>query len=1211
MSTLRDILDLPEEVTRSAFVVRLAEAVHHADALMDLYAITPDIHHALDRGLGLIATAIAEKRNVAAFIHGSFGSGKSHYMAVLSLLAANHPRPWGEPKLHDLYVKHEWVKQRKLLRLHLNMIDAPSLGDKVFAAYLDETRRLHPDAPIAPLFADGPLFENAARLRAQLGDEAFFAQLNAGAQVDSRWGKKAGDAWTGARFDQARESAEPKVRAALFSALIKTVFPAFAQQASAFLGFEQGMVAMSRHAASLGYDAIVFFLDELVLWLATKASSPETLNNEIGKLAKLVEGQAAEQAVPIVTFAARQRDIGEMVGEQYAGADATAVRNSLRFWEGRFDTVKLPDKDLPAIIAKRVVHPKDDAAAKKLSAAFDTMRRTLGQAAWGTLLGDLGDEAAFRQIYPFSPALVEALVAMSHYLQRERTSLKILVEMLVGQLDDFEIGKLVSAGDLYDALAEGEEPMDGTMRERFAAAKRLYDSELLPVIWEQNQTGTPERCQRLRNDGRAVGCANCRETRCRNDNRIAKTLLLASLAPNCHVFRNLTASRLVQLNHGTLRSPVPGGEATLAATRVRAWAKEVGKVRVQGEEDPLVTVVLEGVDVRPIVQAAGHYDRPGPRKAKLRELLFEALGLEPKEGAVQGYKVLWRGTDREGTVVFGNVREMDDGVLRAGDDDAFRVVIDYPFDDPGRSPQEDEQRVATFVQGASDTPTIVWLPSFLAESAQRDLGDLVVLDQILDGDNWKSHLANLRPDDQTRAREELTSRATQKRERLRRALDAAYGLVQAQAGVLDPTRSVAQHFHVLRSGTKIRGLSAADLRRGLVSAIEQLLDDLHPHHPRFSDKVTRGKLEKELLMLAQLCESDGQRLPLAKNEQNALRFSDELRLVNAREGQATLVAQAYDEIDRQLRAANVDTPDVAAMRRLLDPARTRGYTPEVADFLVLAYATVRGRELVRGGQTVKSPTLGRLDGDAELLQPRLPDEAAWHRALGRAGTLFGITVGKAHTAKNVRAFAEKLNAAVERAFQDRADTVAELLARRAEFFSAAPARLRTARRVAELLHQLKGRDAVAQVHALADIEPETSDSAMHRHLTSARANAEVLGNDVNFASFPALVGRTDGAAAEILAALRDVLDKDEIMATLAPKLGELSIRAQKLLQPPPPPPPPPIGPTTEPPIGATTEELRAVVSSPADLPAVVERLKEALAHAPRGARIELAWKVVK
>ena len=56
MPTLHDILSLPEEVTKSAFVVRLAEAVTRPDSLMGTYAITPNIHHALDHGLTLIST---------------------------------------------------------------------------------------------------------------------------------------------------------------------------------------------------------------------------------------------------------------------------------------------------------------------------------------------------------------------------------------------------------------------------------------------------------------------------------------------------------------------------------------------------------------------------------------------------------------------------------------------------------------------------------------------------------------------------------------------------------------------------------------------------------------------------------------------------------------------------------------------------------------------------------------------------------------------------------------------------------------------------------------------------------------------------------------------------------------------------------------------------------------------------------------------------
>jgi hypothetical protein len=46
------------------------------------------------------------------------------------------------------------------------------------------------------------------------------------------------------------------------------------------------------------------------------------------------------------------------------------VKKHLAFWEGRFDIIRLPDRDLPAIIAKRVVAPKNDIARKALDDAF-------------------------------------------------------------------------------------------------------------------------------------------------------------------------------------------------------------------------------------------------------------------------------------------------------------------------------------------------------------------------------------------------------------------------------------------------------------------------------------------------------------------------------------------------------------------------------------------------------------------------------------------------------------------------------------------------------------------------------------------------------------------------------------------------------------------------------------------------------------------------
>ena len=1147
MTGLRDILDLPETVTKGSFVIKLAEAVHRPEALLATYAVTPNVHAVLDKGLAFIGTALAEKRNVATFVHGSFGSGKSHYMAVLSLLAGDDPRPWQEPALHDLRARHPWVGGKKLLRIHLNMIDAPSLGDKIFRAYLEMTQAAHPEAPIAPLFADAGLFANAASLRATMGDEPFFRALNEGQQRDARWGKRADSAWDAARFEAACASSASAERGELFTALTRKLLPAFLQQSSEFLGFEHGMLAMTRHAKDLGYDAIVFFLDELVLWLVSRASNPEVLNNEIGKLAKLVEGQAADQAVPIVTFAARQRDIGELVGEQYAGRDAETTRNNLKLWHGRFETLQLPDGDLPAIIAKRVVHPKDDVATKVLNDAFEGMRGGLGNA-WGTLLGADGTEQAFRQVYPFSPALVDVLVAMSHYLQRERTALKLLVEMLTDRLEDFEIGKVVPVGELYDSLAEGEEPMDGTMRDRFAAAKRIYEGELLPMIREDNGTASAAKCQRLAGNVGGLGCANCREMACRNDNRLVKTLLLAALAPNTKVFRGLTASRLVQLNHGTLRSPVPGLEATNAAQKIRRWSERTDKVRLDGEADPQVRIVLDGVDLRPIIAAASTHDSLGARKAKLRELLFTVLGLDEDASVIEKHKIEWRKTDRFGAVHFGNVREMDDTTLRNGDDDAFKFIIDYPFDEHGKTPQDDEQRLEQFLQTMPNTRTVVWLPSFLSDKAQKDLAELVVLDRMLEGDIWRGYVANLRPDDQLRAREGLDALARQKRDLILRALHMAYGVQRAEAGILDPTRSVTQNLYALRAEVKIRSTAAGTLALAMTDALTQLLGDVWPQHPQFPQRVTKPKLEKELEMLSRLVEADGQRLALQRAEADALQFSDALHLVVVRDGQATIAASTYDDLDQKLRLEGIETPTVKVMKRLLDPSGVRGLTDEVADFEVAAYARIRGRELVRGS-TVVTPVLGKLDDEIELRPSRLPSEEAWHRAIPRAAALFGIAVGRAHTLKNLVQLGKALEEKVGQAKRDGAQTISGNLQSRQAFFEGTPPRLRTARKASELVASLSDGDALTRVEALAafTIGAETSDAALAKHFLTSRGNGELLAGDVNFMSFEPLKSRPHPDAAAILGELRTLLEGEELLNPLAAKLPELSVRAQRLL----------------------------------------------------------------
>ena len=54
--------------------------------------------------------------------------------------------------------------------------------------------------------------------------------------------------------------------------------------------------------------------------------------------------------------------------------------------------------------------------------------------------------------------------------------------------------------------------------------------------------------------------------------RLLKTLLLAALVPQVESFRGMTGAKLAALNHGTIRSPIPGREGQIVLNKCRSWA---------------------------------------------------------------------------------------------------------------------------------------------------------------------------------------------------------------------------------------------------------------------------------------------------------------------------------------------------------------------------------------------------------------------------------------------------------------------------------------------------------------------------------------------------------------------------------------------------------------------------------------------------------------
>ena len=554
MTTIGDIFDIPAQVHQGDFVLRLTEGVNRAADTLRTYVVTPQLVGCFDQALDLIRSALETNTSKGAYLHGSFGSGKSHFMAVLTLLLQGHTEARAIPELAPVVTRHNrWTAGRQFLVVPYHMIGMPNLESAVLGHYAEYVHTLHPNAPTPGFYRSERLFDDARRWRDAMGDAAFFARLGGSQGADSGWGSlEAG--WDADSFEAALAAPPGAVeRTRLVGDLIDAYFQSVRTLAignsEAFVSLDEGLSVIAKHAQALGYDAVVLFLDELILWLASQAADIGFVNREGQKVVKLVEAMAAERPIPIVSFIARQRDLRELVGEHLPGAEQLGFADVLNYWEARFDAITLEDRNLPTIVQKRLLRPKSDEAARQLQEAFDKTARVRDEV-MNTLLTRAGDRDMFRQVYPFSPALVQTLVALSSLLQRERTALKLMLQLLVNQRDRLELGDLVPVGDLFDVIAEGDEPFTQALRLSFETAKKLYRQRLLPML-EQEHGITAQDAK----EGRVEAAA---AQRFRTDDRLVKTLILSALAPEVEALRALTPGRLAALNHGTVRSPIAG-----------------------------------------------------------------------------------------------------------------------------------------------------------------------------------------------------------------------------------------------------------------------------------------------------------------------------------------------------------------------------------------------------------------------------------------------------------------------------------------------------------------------------------------------------------------------------------------------------------------------------------------------------------------------------
>ncbi len=1153
MTLIKDLIEIPEKVQRGDFVLNLSSGLAEEAVSQTLgqYVVTPQLAKSFDDALSFIKNTVVggQKRQKGAYLHGSFGSGKSHFMAVMHLLLQGNTQARAINELAPVVSKNDdWLQKTNILLVPYHMIGAASIEAGILGGYAKYIKKLHPEAPVPGFYMSNRLFQDAKQLRENMGDEAFFNTLNTGASaadVDNGWGDLA-SGWDAISFDSVlneQSGSEDKDR--LVGDLVGTFYSSMVDMANTeyggYVDFDEGLRIMTEHAKSLGYDAVILFLDELILWLASHLSDQKFIAGNIQKVVKLVE-PSAQRALPIASFIARQRDLREFVGDQYTGAAQTALSDSLKYWEGRFHTITLEDRNLPVIAERRLLKPINEAAKNQINDAFSSMDARMREDVHNILLTNKGDREMFRSLYPFSPALVQALVALSSALQRERTALKVMLMLLVDQRETLELGSCIPVGDLYDVIGSEAEPFSEAMRLHFDNAKILFERKLIPLLEEEHHVSFT-----------ALGELPDTDTAKRsfnNDMRLIKTLLLSALVPEVECFKQLTATKLAALNHGTIKSPIPGRETQTVLQKCRKWAGRVGEIKISDDNNPVIAIQLSGVDTEAILEDAKVHDNDGSRRKLVKDLVFEAFGVKDENQMFLEHQFVWRGTRRNVELLFSNIREISDFTTFEARGDDWKVIIDYPFDSDGRSPADDKARIQEYEATGGSARTLCWLPYFLSQNAQRDLGTLVTLEYVLKNDErFNSFGKHLSPVDRGQARTLLDNQRSQLRQRIKDYLMGAYGAAEPLPNSLDDSGSLESQVISLEQGFSPNLPIGSDLGKAFENLLGQALSFQYSAHPEFENLIKTVDLDKVLVQLRRAIHASNGRIDVDSPLRPLMRsIAQPMGLGEMHERHFIFKEDWPKQLSREL-AKDEQAGDPVTVKRLraaIDQPTEKGLPNALQNLLIMVFAEHGQYAFTLHGGDFEV-VLKDIRDDLVLVKQDLAEPLVWKEGIDNAGAVFGATVNSLRTANHQNALQKKVLDTVNRYLTDCEQLIVEIKTALIKLNQSNQCkRLQNAEYALQLSQDLKNKEGAELVAALANIKPVTSLQALAISMTSAASVTQSL-QDNNWDLLVSIWSSDDVEGKRIKKQVCDAVVADELVTSIGPALKQAQVDATGMI----------------------------------------------------------------
>src|SRR5699024_96629 len=148
MSTLlKDLIHIPTTTGDEDYVLRLTDSVGTESAVastLDDYVVTDKIRDAFSSALNLVAEAITTDTSKGAFLAGSFGSGKSHFMAVLHAILRHEPLARKKTELQGVITQYDpQLREKNILPLAFHLLGANTMAEARFSGYIRQIQDRH------------------------------------------------------------------------------------------------------------------------------------------------------------------------------------------------------------------------------------------------------------------------------------------------------------------------------------------------------------------------------------------------------------------------------------------------------------------------------------------------------------------------------------------------------------------------------------------------------------------------------------------------------------------------------------------------------------------------------------------------------------------------------------------------------------------------------------------------------------------------------------------------------------------------------------------------------------------------------------------------------------------------------------------------------------------------------------------------------------